>query len=124
LTFGEPGQVRADSRALRRILSNLLTNALTYTGDGGIVRADVRFDEGAGVLTLTDSGLGFSAAECGRAGRPFTRFDRAGTVTGQGLGLAIAMELARRMGGGMRLSGGTGLGTGRGASMELRLPRL
>jgi signal transduction histidine kinase len=124
LAFGEPGQVRADARALRRILSNLLTNALTYTGDGGIVRADVRFEDGAGVLTLTDSGLGFSAAERGRAGGPFTRFDRAGTVTGQGLGLAIAMELARRMGGGMRLASETGLGTSRGASMELRLPRL
>ena len=54
--------MRADPRALRRILSNLLTNALTYTAEGGIVRADVRFEEGAGVLTLSDSGAGFLAA--------------------------------------------------------------
>jgi len=120
LAFGEPGQVRADPRALRRILSNLLANALTYTGEGGIVRADVRFEEGAGVLTLSDSGAGFSPGEARRLGRPFERFDRAGTVTGAGLGLAIAMELARRMGGAMRLAGESG----RGAIMELRLPRL
>ena len=120
LAFGEPGQVRADPRALRRILSNLLGNALTYTAQGGIVRADVRFEEGAGVLTLSDSGAGFSPGEVGRLGKPFERFDRAGTVTGAGLGVAIAMELTRRMGGAMRLAGGSG----HGACMELRLPRL
>jgi signal transduction histidine kinase len=122
LAFGEPGLVRADASALRRILSNLLANALTYTAEGGIVRADVRFEEGAGVLTLSDSGAGFTAREAARAGKPFERFDRAGTVTGAGLGLAIAMELARRMGGAMQLAGGP---QGRqGATMELRLPRL
>lgn len=122
LAFGEPGKVRADHRALIRILSNLLANALAYTAEGGIVRADVRFQDGAGVVTLTDSGAGFSEAERGRAGRPFTRFDRPGTVTGQGLGLAIAMELARRMGGAMRLVGQDGAAAG--AIMEVRLPRL
>jgi two-component system cell cycle sensor histidine kinase PleC len=120
LAFGESGLVRADRRALRRIVSNLLTNALTYTAEGGIVRADVRFEEGAGVLTLSDSGAGFSPQEAGRLGKPFERFDRNGTVTGAGLGLAIAMELARRMGGAMRLAGESG----NGATMELRLPRL
>src|SRR5581483_1222402 len=74
LAFGEPGRVRADPRALTRILSNLLTNALTYTADGGIVRADVRFEDGAGIVILSDSGGGFSDAERSRAGRPFTRF--------------------------------------------------
>jgi signal transduction histidine kinase len=120
LAFGEPGNVRADAKAVRRILTNLLANALIYTAEGGIVRADVRFEEGAGVLTLSDSGAGFTTGETALAGRPFQRFDRAGTVTGAGLGLAIAMELTRRMGGAMRLAGGAG----HGAVMELRLPRL
>ncbi len=128
LAFGEPGWVRADTAAVRRILTNLLANALSYTAEGGIVRVDVRFDEGAGILVLGDSGMGFTAREAGSAGRPFQRFDRAGTVTGAGLGLAIAMELARRMGGTMRLAGanapGTADGAVRGAVMELRLPRL
>jgi signal transduction histidine kinase len=122
LAFGEPGQVRADPRALRRILSNLLANALTYTAEGGIVRADVRFEEGAGIFTLSDSSAGFTPREAARAGKPFERFDRSGTVTGAGLGLAIAMELARHMGGAMRLAGASH--GGQGATMELRLPRL
>jgi signal transduction histidine kinase len=116
----EPGAVRADALAVRRILSNLLANALTYTGESGFVRADVRFEEGAGIITLSDSGMGFSIAERGKAGKPFQRFDRAGMVTGAGLGLAIAMELARRMGGAMRLASEGASG----ATMELRLPRL
>jgi signal transduction histidine kinase len=120
LAFGEPGTVRADADAVRRILANLILNALTYTAEGGIVRADVRFEEGAGILTLSDSGMGFTAQETKLAGKPFQRFDRPGTITGAGLGLAIAMELARRMGGTMQLNGGQG----RGAIMELRLPRL
>ena len=120
LGFGEPGLVRADPQAVRRILSNLLANALTYTSEGGFVRADVRFVDGAGVIVLTDSGAGFSSAERARAGKAFERFDRAGKVTGAGLGLAIAMELARRMGGAMRLASQAGDG----AIMEVRLPRL
>lgn len=119
LAFGEPGMVRADPQALRRILTNLIVNALTYTAEGGFVRADVRFEAGAGILTVSDSGMGFSAGEAALAGKPFQRFDRLGSVTGAGLGLAIAMELARRMGGAMRLLSGNG-----GAVMELRLPRL
>lgn len=119
LAHGEPGQVRADPRALRRIVSNLLANALTYTIEGGIVRADIRFEEGAGVFTLSDSGPGFSPCEYQRLGAPFESFERRGTVTGQGLGIAIAMELARRMGGAMSLSGTSG----HGATLELRLPR-
>jgi signal transduction histidine kinase len=79
----------------------------------------VRLEEGAGVALVRDSGMGFSSAESGRAGRAFQRFDRTGLVTGAGLGLAIAIELARRMGGAMRLSSRPG----NGSVMELRLPR-
>ncbi len=100
--------MRADALAVKRVLTNLLVNALTYTASGGFVRADVRFEDGAGVLTLTDSGTGFTASERSKAGKPFERFDRTGTVTGAGLGLAIAMELTRRMGGAMRLAGQPG----------------
>jgi signal transduction histidine kinase len=112
--------VRADPLAVKRILSNLIANALTYTQAGGNVLVDVRADEGAGIALVRDSGAGFSSAERGRAGRAFQRFDRAGRVTGSGLGLAIAMELARRMGGAMQLSSTPG----HGSIMELRLPKI
>ena len=115
--FAEPGLVRADPRALRRIFHNLLVNALTYTGEDGCVRVDVRAEDCTLIATVTDSGIGFSGSEAQRAGRAFQRFDRTGTVTGAGLGLAIALELARRMGGAMRLHSEAGVGS----VMELRL---
>jgi signal transduction histidine kinase len=117
--FTSVALVRADPLAIKRALSNLITNALAYTEKGGSVQVDVRIDEGAGIALVRDSGRGFSSAERGRAGRAFQRFDRPGQVTGAGLGLAIAMELARRMGGAMRLSSVPG----QGSAMELRLPK-
>jgi len=112
-------EVIADPLAVKRILSNLITNALSYTAAGGTVLVDVRREEGAGVALVRDSGAGFSEKERSEAGRAFLRFERKGHMTGAGLGLAIAMELARRMGGAMRLFSRPG----QGSVLELRLPR-
>jgi signal transduction histidine kinase len=115
--FAEPGLVRADALALRRALSHLLDNALAYTGAGGRVLVEIRTEAGFGLVRITDSGGGFSGTERLTAGRAFQRFDRPGCVTGAGLGLAIAMELVRRMGGAMQFRTAEG-----GTAMELRLP--
>ncbi|HXS05619.1 MAG TPA: HAMP domain-containing sensor histidine kinase [Rhizomicrobium sp.] len=117
--FAMPVQVMADPLAVKRTLSNLIANALSYTPAGGRVLVDVRLEEGAGVALVRDSGAGFSASERAKAGRAFQRFDRKGHLTGGGMGLAIAMELARRMGGAMRLSSRPG----EGSVLEVRLPR-
>jgi signal transduction histidine kinase len=107
----------ADPGAVRRVLTNLLSNALLYTPEGGAVRVEVRDEEGAVVASVRDTGLGFTADEIARAGGAFVRFDRPGSVTGNGLGLAVAMALARRMGGAVRIAGTPGRGT----VAELRL---
>ncbi len=109
----------ADAYAVKRILGNLLDNALDYTPEGGMVRIQLRSEEAAIVVAIRDNGLGFTADEIARAGQAFTRFDRPGAVTGAGFGLAIAVALARRMGGALLLAGGEGGGT----SAELRLTR-
>jgi len=118
--FAEPGLVNADAAAVRRALTHLITNALTYTKEGGVVVVDVRAEEACGRVRVADDGAGFTGAEQRKAGCAFQRFDRPGCVTGAGLGLAIAMELARRMGGAMQISSTEGKGT----MMELRLPAL
>lgn len=118
----EPAQsaaVIADPVAVRRILANLLSNALLYTPEGGQVSVTVREDAGAVSIAVTDNGHGFSKAERETAGTPFRRFERTGVSTGTGLGLTIAMALARRMGGALRLETAIGGGT----SAELRLPK-
>jgi signal transduction histidine kinase len=109
----------ADALGVKRVLTNLLCNALQYTPERGSVRVQLRHEETAIVIGIHDSGYGFAADEKARVGQAFTRFDRPGAVTGVGLGLAIAMVLARRMGGVVRLS----CEEGEGGLTELRLPR-
>jgi signal transduction histidine kinase len=109
----------ADALGVKRVLNNLLSNALQYTPEQGTVRVQLRHEENAVVIGIRDSGFGFDAKEKARVGQAFTRFDRPGAVTGVGLGLAIATVLARRMGGSVRLGGEEG----EGGFAELRLPR-
>jgi len=105
--------------AVRRIVTNLLSNALLYTPEGGRVSVAIREDAGAVTIAVTDSGSGFSPGEHTCAGTAFRRFERVGVSTGTGLGLAIAVAVARRMGGAVRL----GTVQGQGTCAELRLPK-
>jgi signal transduction histidine kinase len=114
-----PAPVAADPMAVRRIVSNLLSNALTYTPEGGKVAVSISEDAGAVSIAVADNGGGFSGPERNAAGIAFRRFERAGVSTGTGLGLAIVVALARRMGGALRLESEPGNGT----SAELRLPK-
>ena len=119
LLAGAPAQVRADPLAVKRIVSNLLSNALIYTPEGGRVQVGVREEDSAIAIAVSDNGNGFGPGEAGVAGTAFRRFERAGVSSGTGLGLAIVVALARRMGGAVKLSSAHGEGT----CAELRLPK-
>ena len=120
LTVPEAARAIADEYGLKRALNNLLANALQFTGDGGLVRVQIRSDEYSVYVNVQDNGFGFTTAEAERAGEPFLRFERPGGATGTGLGLAIASSLIRRMGGNLNLSGKQG----EGATAEIRLRRV
>jgi signal transduction histidine kinase len=113
-----PVEALADPLAIKRIVTNLLANALAYTREGGRVRVEIWAEEGAAIVSVRDDGSGFTTRELETTGKAFRRFDRPGAPTGAGLGLAIAFMLARRMGGALRLAGLPGEGT----HAELRLP--
>ena len=115
----EYSPARGDGLAIRRILANLLNNATQYTPPGGSIRIQLRTEDNAVVISVRDTGLGFSEEENACAGEAFARFDRPGAVTGTGLGIATATALARRMGGSLRIGNAQGDGT----LAELRLPK-
>jgi signal transduction histidine kinase len=104
---------------VKRIIANLLSNALQYTQDNGAVRIQLRSEGETAIVTVRDNGLGFSPGEMEKAGNAFLRFNRAGATTGNGLGLAICNALARRMHGVVQIGSRQGEGT----IAELRLPR-
>ncbi len=119
MTPAAPVHVSADPMAVRRIVMNLLSNALLYTPEGGRVRLVLGEDAGAVTISVADSGGGFTPDEHSAAGTAFRRFERVGVSTGTGLGLAIVVALARRMGGALKLQSVPGEGT----LAELRLPK-
>jgi len=82
------------------VLSNLLRNALQAAGKDGTVRITARRGEGEIVrICVEDDGPGMPAAIRARLGRPVPA-----TRQGRGLGLSIARDLVRRMGGRVRVA--------------------
>lgn len=85
--------------ALRRILANLLENALRYGGGEPVtLRAEVR--DGGCRIGVLDRGPGIPAAEREAVFRPFYRLEASRSVStgGSGLGLAIVRQLAAAQG--------------------------
>lgn len=96
---GDACTARADQRALRRAVRNLLGNAVRHAESS--VTVTVSHAEGAVVLVVEDDGPGLSPPDTERVFERFTRLDdaRARDSGGSGLGLAIVAAFAERSGG-------------------------
>ena len=119
-----PVDVLADPGRLHQVITNLLTNALKFTPSGGRVAvrtgpAGAGPDGPSAVLEVTDTGPGIPADELPRIFDRLWRGRGAGHVSGSGIGLAVAAELARAHGG--RLDAHSE--PGHGARLTLTLPR-
>lgn len=100
--------VDGSARELRRVLRNLLTNAIRHSPDGGVVTVEVANGATASVV-VRDEGPGFDADLLERAFEPFRRGDPArGREGGAGLGLAIVKGLVEAHGGSVAATVGPG----------------
>ncbi len=113
-----PAWVMADPRWLHQVVTNLLTNALKFTRAGGRVTIQSQTTGPAALLRVTDTGTGIAADELPHIFERFWRGRQAAQVSGSGIGLAVAAELARAHGG--QLTAGSE--PGRGTEMTLTLP--
>jgi two-component system, sensor histidine kinase LadS len=105
----EPVEVFADRDGLRVILENLLDNAQKY--GGGRVKLAARTGDGRWRLDISDHGRGFPPETAEKLFDLHNRGSGEGVTHGAGLGLAIARQLARRMGGEISAhSAGPGMG--------------
>lgn len=85
-----------DAAMLRRALSNLLSNALRYTPDGGVIRVDIAITRQGVALTVGNPGVGIEPAHQPRLFDRFYRVDparREGSPSNAGLGLAITRSI-------------------------------
>ncbi|WP_460808505.1 sensor histidine kinase [Micromonospora zhanjiangensis] len=111
-TAGQPDE-------LRRIVANLLDNAVRHATSRVVLTAATAGDGAYQEVTVTDDGPGIPPADRDRVFDRFTRLDdaRARDAGGAGLGLAIVRELVRRQGGTVQLAD-----AGPGLRAEVRLP--
>ncbi len=120
LAEGASAPVMLRTQPVERALDNLVQNALRHAA-----RVMLRVEAGGGWLrfVVEDDGPGIPAERRAEALRPFTRLDPARNQDdggGAGLGLAIALDVARAHGGTLRLGDSEALG---GLRAELVLPR-
>jgi PAS domain S-box-containing protein len=111
----EPVHVWADRDKLGQILLNVLSNAVKFTPEGGRITVALAEDDGPSHVTLriTDTGVGIPADKLDAVFEPFVqvRSDYTRQVEGTGLGLAISRDLARGMGGDLRVTSRLGAGS-------------
>ena len=81
------------------MITNLLTNALKFTPAGGHVTISTGPSGANAILQVTDTGPGIPADDLPRIFDRFWRGQRAAQVSGSGIGLAVAAELAQAHGG-------------------------
>ncbi|MBX9774393.1 MAG: response regulator [Xanthobacteraceae bacterium] len=112
-----PEAVIGDAMRLRAALENLIDNAVKFT-ERGSVRLDVTGEKAARdrvrlLFTVTDSGIGLSAADIKRLFRPFAQANRniGRHYGGAGLGLSYVKRIAQAMGGDLAVSSKPGSGS-------------
>jgi two-component system phosphate regulon sensor histidine kinase PhoR len=110
---GGPVPLVGDRPRLTMIVTNLVHNALKYSPAGGEVRITCATEDGGARVTVSDQGLGIAPEDRARL---FTRFGRIVTsetamITGTGLGLYLARDLARRHGGDVEVASQPGAGS-------------
>ncbi len=108
----------ADPARVRQIVTNLVTNAHLYTGEGGKVTVRVGASGDSVLLAVSDQGRGMSAEQVGKAFERFFRADGS-RGTGTGLGLSIVQSLVELHEGSVDISSEVGRGT----TVTVRLPR-
>jgi two-component system phosphate regulon sensor histidine kinase PhoR len=111
LTDEADATVVTDAEALRRILENLVENAIKYTRRGGRVEVKTSSGRDGILITVEDDGPGIAAEHLPRIFERFYRVDKARSreIGGTGLGLAIVRHLAETLGGRVSVESRPGL---------------
>lgn len=112
--------LRADRRAIKQILLNLLTNSIKFTPDDGEIKLRVSTTNTHHIIEVIDTGRGIPDDQIDALTKPFVRggIDSHKTQEGTGLGLSIVNSLIGLHNGELRITSALGLGT----TVSVKLP--
>jgi two-component system OmpR family sensor kinase len=110
--------VRGDADLLSLAVTNLLDNALKYTGPGGRIEVRAREAGGSVVVEVADTGQGIDPADLPHVWEELYRSPAARSVPGSGLGLPLVRAVVEHAGGEVTITSRPGSGT----AVRLRLP--
>lgn len=100
-----------DSDALIRLFVNLVNNAIKYTEQGAITISAAQPSENRLIVTISDTGIGIEPMHLPHLFDRFYRVDKSRSTEGAGLGLSIALEIARAHGGNITVESEVGKGS-------------
>jgi len=118
-TSAEDIMLPADPEKLRVALDNLVSNAIKFSPEGGLIKVAARLDGDALELDVIDQGPGIPSGERTRIFDPFYqgRHAGAGLVRGTGIGLSVVKEYVFAHGGSVEV-----MDSREGAHMRIRVP--
>jgi len=96
--------IRGDEDLLRRMITNLLQNAVQHTPESGAVTVEAGAADGLATIRVSDAGAGIAQADRERIFDRFVQLDPARRAQGTGLGLPIARWIAEAHGGTLTLA--------------------
>ncbi|MGF2036931.1 MAG: ATP-binding protein [Nostoc sp. CmiVER01] len=109
-----------DRGLLQQIFTNLISNAIKYSPDGGTVEFHLIGKESQVIFYIKDQGIGIPIADQKNLFQSFSRGSNVDTIPGTGLGLAIAKACVELHGGDITLSSQVGQGT----KVTVSLPKI
>ncbi|MEI6047052.1 MAG: HAMP domain-containing sensor histidine kinase, partial [Chloroflexota bacterium] len=107
----DPKQVWADQTLLRKVLTNLLTNAIKYSPPGSTVHFELAYQEEEVVMVIKDEGIGIPEEGLNHLYEVFYRATNVANIRGTGLGLVIVKKSLEAHGGKIEIESKVGTGT-------------